>query len=134
MSAIANVVVVLGVSHITFDANLVGLLAESSMWFSPRSQLDFLPLVIPPCGFCRVAESICPAAFPLQLALVWPHTTRYPCVQQYPIGSRLAIHAVRSNGGRLSLTLVSVVVAVVGVAVARILATRLAFVASAVSN
>ena len=44
-----------------------------------------LPFIV----FALVAASLCPSAFPLQVALLCPTVTRYPCVQQYPPGSDL---------------------------------------------
>ena len=62
-------------------------------------QLGF-PLILPPLVSVRVVASTWPMSFPLQLLLSWPVVTRYPCVQQYPFGLRLAIHTALSNGGR----------------------------------
>lgn len=44
--------------------------------------------LLPPMVLLHVVAVLCPSIGVLQVVLLWPFVTRYPCVQQYPVGSR----------------------------------------------
>ena len=65
-----------------FGGNLLVTVVSSR----PGCQVVGLFLVLPPMMLACMAVSLCPSALLVHVALVWPGLTRYPCVQQYPLG------------------------------------------------
>ena len=63
----------------------------------PSCQVGLL-FVLPPIMLARVAVSLCPSFLLVHVALECPRLTLYPCVQQYPVGSREACGGRRVVG------------------------------------